>query len=738
MLTTLNKEQRLRNFKRAAAAIEKIDDESAVADVMHKIEEQRLKVEDEMDVLQYPAQLCALAERQWKMSHSSYINVPNHVCEADKCQMKRVKVMVYRRKSASAFTAMFDYEKAGEHLNSNVHVCLPDICEHLKEGHHCPQPDACRYQTCVHLPRLCANPAYVRQHKIKRDVRCGRLTCVHIDISFPCMVPPDCCHAKNRPYRPDEMRELKDFWICEQTGMGHLCGDACLQRKIVSTREKHIICSLTKCIIQGTLEHEDAWKCDIRNSMNLPYYYNHLKIGDAPLTEAKAANLLLAEDDYKKFSRNSRHSIASCSNDTKADDNNNNNNLITSSPLLLLSRIGEADGGVGHSTHKSMMSNNNNNGGEATAAPITVLPPWQRQNEIVINTTIAKMLFKELMFSKRRQTNELNLIISSRAQMFKETHKAMRHKKMAEAPSRDLLAFEKNFRDHGDRQVTLGLYSAPTKIHNALLTFSRHNYVSEYFKYVPIMSSLIPHARQQLRDINNRYLTTPASLERLNNVPLQRQHQATIDRLKAANARLLGQTVQRFLQHHPREEQDEDDDAQKHAAAATGAIILPRWDSAEWTESVEAITDLVARVLVKIWMNLSEYCVDWHGAGSEISFKRIVLPLMYMLQTNFSLNAYSMGGSQHMTTAAAAAAATVSGVADLADRAPQIIVVPRIEYARLLPCESNVSRYAIAHLCNPSSKTITSIQTSIQSLLYQGALNGKVQYLRVTLSDFAI
>ncbi len=127
---------------------------------------------------------------------------------------------------------------------------------------------------------------------------------------------------------------------------------------------------------------------------------------------------------------------------------------------------------------------------------------------------------------------------------------------------------------------------------------------------------------------------------------------------------------------------------------------------------------LVARILVQIWVNLNKHCVNWKKTSTEISFRRIVLPLLYMLQAPLTFKSQNLDGM------------------DGPDRLPQFVIIPRIEFTDLLPVESNVSKFHIETFCTPCSKTITSIQTHIQKFFWDAVQRGKINDVRIKLSDF--
>lgn len=736
------------------------DDVERVMDDVERAKEETRKVGGPM--VQNLLELYVLAERMWKIHNEDIINAGNHLCDPDRCTMLQLKVVLFEKQADNAFENAFHLrmdkerlkkqgafvseERLREQLKETAavrgasHLCIPSICPCLQPGHECEKPADCRKNQCVHVDRYCdqnaikqkmraaaiaeieeakkqgkayeprkQQPPMLLLPEFERGVHCGKRDCLHIFEGATCRQPAVCPHSLT--YLAHERRELKDFWVCKQTGSVHICGENCTQRKIQTQRELHIICALTRAFVRSTLVHADAWKLDTANNVNKSLF---LTGDDSPLLLTDKMAMDLVCDDTSKAKRiktahassgvspySSVHSAASSSSSAASSSMTG---ILVAAPCEPASLC-------------------------TPFVPRNSLPPWERPNEIALNTAIAKMLFKELMFSETRQALEIDAVINSRQQMFKETHKMLRHRKIQEKLSGEILEYSQYVRSQcgGDSTTvfTEGKYSVPTVATVALTTIASTNTRSQYFMHVPVQPQLVALSKKRLDDVNSRYL-----VGRSDPLPNPAQQRERARRLAAHEARcdsLIRSALRTCGGFSENDDDDDDDGEQGRYVACEESIALRQqqlpfltldWESKEWKDKMERITDLVARVTVRVWLNLNRYCVDWQTTRTEINFKRIILPLMYMLRRPLTYKSQNIGGI------------------DTTERMPQVVIIPRIDFTDLLPVESNVTKFKITDFCTPSSKTITPIQTLIQQYFYTAAQTGRIHDVRIRLSSF--
>lgn len=166
-----------------------------------------------------------LAQKIWKQMRTDFINTPSHVCVRGECHLDRLQVSIYRYRKNDTF---LNIAKDGTQKDVDTyHICFPDQCVHL-QGHACSTPQQCPHRF---------NPS------------------------------------------SENVKELKNLWVCRHTGVFHVCGSLCQQSKIKTDKEGHLICPLTGVQIMSTFGDdgtETKWTNEYDNPL-LTMTENELK-----------------------------------------------------------------------------------------------------------------------------------------------------------------------------------------------------------------------------------------------------------------------------------------------------------------------------------------------------------------------------------------------------------------------------------------------------------------------------
>lgn len=141
----------------------------------------------------------AIAENMWKGMDTEFVNTPGHVCTRKKCTMKHEEAMVIRFQDKDN-TDLANLMGGGGLSTKSFHICFPRYCEHYGR-HMCRTPE-----TCPHGARV----------------------------------------------RSEDVKHLRNIWICAETGCIHVCGPYCSQKCIQTDKEGDMICPITGIIVTTT------------------------------------------------------------------------------------------------------------------------------------------------------------------------------------------------------------------------------------------------------------------------------------------------------------------------------------------------------------------------------------------------------------------------------------------------------------------------------------------------------
>lgn len=299
-----------------------------------------------------PAAMFFLAELQYKKNNAgSIMNMPSHVCKPRSgCMMINKTVTIYRKvcwnggsfanKEVDPDKNVFAKVFGAEANPANYQVCFGDHeCEHARLGHYCE---------------------YASEQGVG-------------------------CHHREH-YDNSNIKQLKDFWVCQDTGNVHACGSMCQQQKIMSIHENDYVCSLTGSVTSRNIVNDTGMA---RQGL---------------LGENGAGTPMGMPNSVFEDTRNYRTTIKDKGNSHKRKRYDAEGNTIQS---------GKGQGVTKEQFEKSMKW-------------------WEDETEMAGNKMIVDYVVEQLFFSKKRQMFEADLYLNGYKEAFEEVSKYMRTKKQVE------------------------------------------------------------------------------------------------------------------------------------------------------------------------------------------------------------------------------------------------------------------------------------------------------------------
>jgi hypothetical protein len=193
-------------------------------------------------LFEHPENLLQYAESLIRTTRPGVINNPLHICQARVCEMEKESIMVYRRPRAltthiqpqtchhttsqergtgmemvlvsgqarrkwhGETTAVEDFVRMTIETaeTTRLHVCVADLCVHLKPGHRCEDP----------------------------------INCPHGIV-----------------YHRHDTKELLHVFSCKHSGNLHMCGPRCKQKMTTNPNNGMHVCPLTGIVLGSQLAH---------------------------------------------------------------------------------------------------------------------------------------------------------------------------------------------------------------------------------------------------------------------------------------------------------------------------------------------------------------------------------------------------------------------------------------------------------------------------------------------------
>ena len=573
---------------------EELDEKQLILEFEEAFERGK-KEGDNFDFFNDITGLCTLGEFEYRrLNEGTLMSNPAHECTKE-CNVKPITVFAYRRVRNSGWVSnselfkargMSDIENAFGAMSSqrSLHVCFPDMCEHIRPGHYCEEEEG---------------------------------ECPHISAYAPC-----------------DTRQLKDFWVCGETGNVHICGALCDRKKIITDKECDYVCMLTGQVTE-------------RNIVPVEYYANTQLSLAAGNEEPKTAQTGLVND---------------------------------------LTRNGYA---------KVFATNTN--------AYNSSVPAWERINDLNLYHTCVATVCTQLLFSETRQMLEAVSYLLAYERAYEDVLKFLRVRKLSE-----------NGGDN-DEYTTTGRSFITITTPVALSIYQFKTPVSVYFHNVPMLPKVRTYMHYKLRMIDSKYVGMSMGKNVMASVFTQANQQLRVKQTEAnikaeeiqnSKRRLIEETVSRYRQREG---------------------ITPRrtleWDSPEWHARMDNIKEIFSHCIVRVWCNINR-CFTLYKKTAEdcesMSFKRCLLALLYMTRKTISIS---------------------EGIVEGNDSGPLVTVIPKIDFAGLLPPENQLEKFSLFPYSNlpmsqkPSSRKLTSTQIEIKKCLYSIGKNGYLNQIQLRMID---
>ena len=560
------------------------------------------------------AAMLFLAELKYKSQNANMLmNRPSHVCHAKSgCMMEHKVVTVYRKvhwtpnvqpivtADSNVFTTVF----GAESNPSQYQVCFgDDECEHAKTGHYCD---------------------YIKEQGVN-------------------------CHHLEK-YHPSNVRRLKDFWVCNETGNVHACGAMCQQQKVMSVYENDYVCSLT-----GTVTG--------RNIVN----DNNTMTRQSLLLENSGAALIAPVssvfDDTKSF-RTTVKDKGSTYRRKKADNS---------------SSKGKVAPDVNDPIYREQYEKS--------------LKWWENETEMAANKMVVDYVVEELFFSKRRQMLEADSYLNGYKDAYEEVSKYMRTKKQ-------------QHQQQETEQTTINTIMA-------LCIFQYRIPTNMYFKNVPMMPSV-------RRYILNGIAKLDASFIANNGVDIS----FCDDDCGGRDFDPVNVLIKKIIMRKQREEKakrkdneenwdnldNDDDDDDNDDDEDDNDIDLKRDEQLEeqqmlqkWHNKATIVKRMFSVATISIWRNINKNLHELKEFDSMFKFKKILLPLLYMLRKQFIITE-NLGSALVTDTGKVYEPFADVDMYDEVHFSEKfskanklcVNVIPKIEFASLLPIENQLYKFDLS------------------------------------------
>lgn len=540
------------------------------------------------DIFNNIAALYRLGEFEYKKQNQHRLVAnPAHVCTSA-CNLTPVNVVVYRyvERSGGWYTER----------NISLHLCLVDTCEHIDPRHRCEEQT---YGMCPHMHR----------------------------------------------YIPQDIRKLKDFWVCNTTGNVHMCGELCTRSTIIHESEGNYVCALTG---QVTDKHV----------VPVEYYQNQQLLlaagNEEPITMENGLGNALQKKGYQK--------------------------------LLTRQKVPSQT------------------------------PVWDRHGDILLYHACVVAVCEQLFFSEERQMMEADNYLQAYERAYEEVVKSLRVRKMMDGGvnsalarfSKRLLAAQALLGDAAQLHLHHKQFVHTIKVPAVLAMYQFKSPTNTYFHNVPMMHTVNIYMRDRLKVIDTKYASIGGA-NRLANSLIAPQMQPILkmrreemlnecEGIRRRRDELLRHAIEDYRARHSIEPRK-----------------ITKWDSPEWQTRMKNIKDIFSHCLVRIWVTMTRYnALSECGEGVNLSFKRCLLALLYMTRKTMSISdSDAPSGASEMVT-----------------------VIPKIDFAMLLPPENQLDRFNLMPYSNSAlSRKLTTTQTEIKNCMYSISHKGYLSNLQLRMID---
>ena len=336
----------------------------------------------------------------------------------------------------------------------------------------------------------------------------------------------------------------------------------------------------------------------------------------------------------------------------------------------------------------------------------------QPVNEEAEYRIFAQRLVEELLFSEKRQMLEANIYLADYRRALDDVNKYMRVRKLVDDTHPATAAMIQQVLEaqrivHEARPPAPGetIFHHDPKcpplimIGQALCVHRSREAVSEYFANVPMMDSVAKYITDRRAEMESEYLKTdrrqPSDINALREFQFHQK-----DRTEAAAAArrdyetLLGRVVQHYREAH--------------------GITRPaptRWLSEHWQRRMANIKLLFAHTLVRVWHNLAQHA---DPAGRQtLAFGRIALGVLYLTKSSLEVQDLQVAPATSFVT-----------------------VVPRIAFARLLPCDNQLNMFKLDEFAaSPTARRLTTTQGDVRQEAMRISRMGALPTLLLRIED---
>jgi hypothetical protein len=500
---------------------------------------------------------------------------------------------------------------------------------------------------------------------------CFTQTCKHVNRFHACPNMALCPH--NVRDTTETTRVLPNFFVCNDTGNVHICGSRCSRSEMPDVHEGHYVCELT----------------GMRTTVGVSTQNNFqaLDHGSNP-------------DNYKA--------------------------IMDTNRLLAID------------LPRSRMVN-------------TTVPPWERESDIVLYRNAIEHICEELLFSSRRQGIELDSISTGYARADAETRKALQR-----LQTKNYQCAMMNFVDPGTLRRVRRI--APDFRYNSELTHTGNVCIvvpralsvfagfyprTTYFHHVPLRPEVLPKMRagmERCAELDEVYHVEHQSL-----IPSEHCHHCQAARVKKRRFAILRRLHRRqkrvrlneglnrlhralddngsdsdsesdsdvYIDDDDDEMSDDDDDEKPDDTQCA-------WNRPEWKAFVTRTKKVAAALVLRVWANMYKYGVGWEPGREGLNFRRVALPLLYMLREGFSPPLSQTGGVHPDTPSM---------------QAPRITVVPRLDILTLLPQEKALRNYKLPDWSLGAGRTMMTVEKEIKGIYGRIARDGRLFEVALTVAD---
>ena len=234
----------------------------------------------------------------------------------------------------------------------------------------------------------------------------------------------------------------------------------------------------------------------------------------------------------------------------------------------------------------------------------------------------------------------------------------------------------------------------------ALCVFRSREPVSEYFANIPMMDSVAHYVARRRLEIEAEHLETdrrqPSDVNALRQYQFYQQER--VDAVHAAHCdfeRYLSRVASEYRLRH--------------------GIVRPeptRCDSPQWQRRMENITLLFAHTLVRVWRGSNQHATT-PTARQTLAFGRIALGVLYLTKSSLEVQDLQITSCASFVT-----------------------IVPRIDFARLLPCDNQLDIFNLDQfVLSPTARRLTTTQGDVRQEAMRISRIGALPSLLLRLGD---